>query len=171
MKITHLPLTREELYYKMEFAEVGAEIGVLRGSNAKNILKAIPNLKLYLIDPWGSRNPKMENYPEMIGKRLVDYHVHICTGYSLDIVDAFDDGQLDFVYIDGDHRFDGVMMDLISWAPKVKPGGWIMGHDYHVTPKIEVVHALDVYTKNHSVKELFVTTEKYPTWYWVQPWT
>jgi hypothetical protein len=39
-------------------------------------------------------------------------------------------GSLDFVYIDGNHRFEQVVADLAAWAPKVRPGGIVAGHDY-----------------------------------------
>lgn len=43
---------------------------------------------------------------------------------------TFEDGSLDFVYIDADHSFEGVIQDITSWLPKMKPGGVLAGHDY-----------------------------------------
>lgn len=40
------------------------------------------------------------------------------------------DLSLDFVYIDARHDFESVYNDLLTWTPKVKPGGIIAGHDY-----------------------------------------
>ena len=40
------------------------------------------------------------------------------------------DGSLDFVFIDADHTYPAVVADIAAWWPKVKPGGWIGGHDY-----------------------------------------
>ncbi len=40
------------------------------------------------------------------------------------------DSSLDFVYIDGDHTYEGVTDDIRLWLSKVKPGGMIGGHDY-----------------------------------------
>jgi hypothetical protein len=37
---------------------------------------------------------------------------------------------LDFIYIDANHAYDFVKEDIECWYPKVKPGGWVMGHDY-----------------------------------------
>lgn len=39
--------------------------------------------------------------------------------------------SLDFVYIDGDHTFEGAQKDLQSWAPKVKAGGVVCGDDFN----------------------------------------
>jgi hypothetical protein len=40
------------------------------------------------------------------------------------------DEYLDFVYIDGDHKYEEVKRDIECWFPKVKKGGCIGGHDY-----------------------------------------
>jgi hypothetical protein len=45
-------------------------------------------------------------------------------------VDKFENESLDLVYIDGDHRFECVMIDILLWLPKIKIGGYICGHDY-----------------------------------------
>jgi Methyltransferase domain len=48
----------------------------------------------------------------------------------------------DLVYIDGNHNYMHVVDDIMNWMPKVKPGGWISGHDYHYTQP-EVILAVD----------------------------
>ena len=40
------------------------------------------------------------------------------------------DWSCDIVFLDGDHSRDGVAADLEAWEIKVKPGGFIGGHDY-----------------------------------------
>ena len=42
----------------------------------------------------------------------------------------FDDGELHAVFIDGRHDLDALTADIRAWAPKVKPGGWLAGHDH-----------------------------------------
>jgi predicted O-methyltransferase YrrM len=37
---------------------------------------------------------------------------------------------IDYLYIDADHSYDGVVADLYSWVPFVKPGGLLLGDDY-----------------------------------------
>jgi SAM-dependent methyltransferase len=42
----------------------------------------------------------------------------------------FEDGSLDFVYLDASHDYASVRSDLLSWYRKVRPGGIMAGHDY-----------------------------------------
>ena len=46
-----------------------------------------------------------------------------------DAAKVVDDASLDFVFIDADHSAEGVLRDIEDWEPKVKPGGYVMGHD------------------------------------------
>jgi hypothetical protein len=41
------------------------------------------------------------------------------------------DGWADFVFIDAAHSYEAVRDDIADWLPKVAPGGWFGGHDYH----------------------------------------
>jgi predicted O-methyltransferase YrrM len=41
----------------------------------------------------------------------------------------FDGGQIDFLFIDGDHTYEGVKKDWEMYSPLVRPGGLIVFHD------------------------------------------
>jgi SAM-dependent methyltransferase len=41
------------------------------------------------------------------------------------------DGWADFVFIDAGHSYGAVKADIDAWLPKVRPGGWLGGHDHH----------------------------------------
>jgi hypothetical protein len=77
--------------------------------------------------------------------------------------------SLDFVYIDGDHSFDAVMLDLILWSKKVRKGGLVGGHDYYRFRNAGVVPAVDCYTREHNIHQWFITDEKLPSFFWVKP--
>lgn len=87
---------------------------------------------------------------------------------SMDAARLIEDDSLDFCYIDGDHRFDAVMMDLIGWARKVRPGGIVAGHDYYRFREAGIVPAVDVYTQQHGITRWFLTDEKNATFFWVR---
>jgi predicted O-methyltransferase YrrM len=42
------------------------------------------------------------------------------------------DGQVDLMFIDGDHSYEGCSNDVINYVPKVlRPGGYFILHDYY----------------------------------------
>lgn len=44
----------------------------------------------------------------------------------------FKDNSIDFLYIDGDHQYDCVKNDIITYLTKIKYNGIISGHDYTI---------------------------------------
>src|SRR4051812_28921029 len=50
---------------------------------------------------------------------------------SKDAAELFEDGSLEFVFLDAEHVYEDVLDDLKTWWPKVKPGGIIAGHDFN----------------------------------------
>jgi hypothetical protein len=50
---------------------------------------------------------------------------------TLAAADLVDDGWADFVFIDAAHSYSAVKSDIERWQPKVRPGGWLGGHDYN----------------------------------------
>jgi len=50
--------------------------------------------------------------------------------YSYKAAATFPDGFFDFLYLDSNHTYEFVLSDLLDIAPKVKPDGLILGHDY-----------------------------------------
>jgi cephalosporin hydroxylase len=50
---------------------------------------------------------------------------------SVSAARMFDDCSLAWVHIDARHDYESVLADIAAWAPKVAPGGWLSGDDYH----------------------------------------
>ena len=50
--------------------------------------------------------------------------------YSYNVIDEFKDNSIDFVYIDGNHSYEDTKKDIELYLPKIKPNGYIAGHDY-----------------------------------------
>jgi predicted O-methyltransferase YrrM len=143
----------------------GAEIGVDSGRFSEVLFAGIPGLCLIGVDPW-ERNPLKEEQARSRLAKQSGWSPFKAT--SLEAAREIADGSLDFVYIDGDHRFDFVMLDLILWAPKVRVGGVIAGHDYYRFRNAGVVPAVDAYTQAHRVHEWFLTDEKEASFFWVK---
>ena len=61
---------------------------------------------------------------------------------SLEAAKLFEDESLDFVYLDGNHRYHAVRSDLKAWVRRVRPGGLIGGHDYANADHLDVMKAV-----------------------------
>ncbi len=101
---------------------VGVEIGVLKGDNAKLILKELDIDVLHLIDPTLSEDLPHSFFQKYYYK-IVDHPVK--SKYAVNSIP----NELDFVYIDGDHSYEAVSKDITLYYPKVRKGGVIGGHD------------------------------------------
>ena len=62
--------------------------------------------------------------------------------------------SLDFVFIDGDHTYEGARLDIDVWRHVIKPGGLLSGHDYSYETKSGkgVSRAVDEAVKAHGWK-------------------
>ena len=157
----------------------GVEIGTLRGDYAKEILARNPQCHLTCIDPWliydhskiteGMHHRNYDKTVKRLQPWLEEGRCDIIKRKSMEAVDMFDDESLDFVYIDGDHCFDAVAMDIIRWNAKVRPGGMIACHDYIPLRRGGVVQAVDAFTFCHNIRPWYVARELLSTAFWVKP--
>lgn len=162
-----------EVFFELGYNE-GVEIGVRRGGYSKKLLQANPNLHLTCIDPWSPyhfRYPKekQDALYEKTCRRLKNANATILRKYSMEALADFEDESLDFAFIDGNHKFDYVMMDIIEWSKKLKQYGIMAVHDYYHFGWAGVVQAVNAYTSSHHIDPWYVTKEREPTAVWVKP--
>jgi len=147
-------------YFRDQGFTVGAEIGVASGYYSAILCQKNPKLKLYCIDPWlkyydyrDFANPStFISMEDKAKKLLAQYNTTIIKKFSVDAVKEFKDGELDFVFIDGNHSYQYVKEDIEIWTPKVRIGGIVSGHDYYKTKSgnVGVIQAVDEYVKEHG---------------------
>jgi predicted O-methyltransferase YrrM len=115
---------------------VMAEIGCFRGVSTSVFAQYVKTV--YAIDPWKYR-PEYIDLPkdwldaaEGLFDKVVERYPNIIKrkGLSVEMAPEFADESLDAVYIDADHREAPFKADLAAWTPKVRKGGYVMGHDY-----------------------------------------
>ena len=116
-----------------------AEIGVCYGVLSESILSNNPDCKLYCVDPYISYSEYEDSCNNEVGDKLyneVKTRLHDKFGDRVKFVRKYSvegakevESDLDFVYIDGNHKYSYVMDDLRSWYPKVKEGGIIIMDD------------------------------------------
>lgn len=151
-----LLLNRAQLLQKMKKNSVVAEIGVDEGFFSQEIHNVVKPVKLHLVDIWGSdrfHEGKYQGVKAYFEKELEEGEVQIHRKLSTKAVHDFQNDYFDWIYIDTDHSYETTRDELRLYAPKVKEGGIIAGHDYvkgnwistYRYGVIEAVHEFCVY--------------------------
>lgn len=138
------------------------EVGVWKGhsiSYLANLLKNVENVSLFAVDLFensykysdkdSSANKDLRKQIPLIydiyNKNLENDGVRDMItdlkGYSWEAAKKVDDLSVDVVFIDADHTYESVKKDITAWAPKVRNGGILAGHDYR--PGNPVAKAVD----------------------------
>lgn len=165
--------TRIDLLKKMPVGGICAEIGVFGGVFSRQILSVTKPKELHLIDPWehqdtGHFSKADENLSQLEFDRM--YQNLLATmpeaifhrDYSYRVVNDFEDGFFDWIYIDGCHWYDEVKRDLTDWYPKVRVDGWICGHDYQIENDKQgsgVLRAVNELINDGLVKMVYIDSE------------
>lgn len=154
---------------------VGVEVGVDRGVFSKILLSKNPK-KLYLVDAWktikgtdhttGAEQSTHEAKYKSVSEMFSDEPcVEIIRSWSEDAAKQFDDGSLDWVYIDARHDYEGVTDDLRAWHTKVKESGFLWGDDYRTPdqkhkPRMQVRQAVTDFVNTTDWQFVGLTTEE-----------
>lgn len=127
----------------------GVEVGVFRGVLSGYLLRS-GVARLFMVDNWlpaaeqprhyratkdycaglsaseaASNRALARTVAERYPKRSV-----VLEMASVAAAAKINDASMDFVFLDADHSYEGLKADIAAWLPKVKPDGWICGHDY-----------------------------------------
>lgn len=159
---------------------VGAEIGVWQGRSTKMFLQRNLK-HLHLVDPWNkdwtdildkdALNKVLEKYSKIVGSnKLSDWddfydkvHSDVVKEYgklenvtihrqkSVEWMQEYSGEKLDWIYIDGDHSYEGCLADLETALTIMKPNGIIFADDYK-NSKQGVQRAVDDFVKKHGFK-------------------
>ena len=163
---------------------VGCEIGVHKGHFSRRILYIVEPQRLHLIDPWkfevesvydkslyGCKrgvsqehlNHRCNNVKKWFSDEILCGQVIVHRGYSHQMWKHFEDEYFDWVYIDGNHLYEFVKMDLEFFYKKVKIGGLIAGDDYETKDWWDngVKRAVDEFISQYSVEVLLVKHNQY----------
>lgn len=172
--------TKQEMYLKIPKGGVGAEIGVCKGLNAMHLWQILKPSKMYLCDIWLA----------CMTKKRTNDNTDVWEGNHQDLVESFfqeeidsgkvvtsreyggnflfelEDSGLDWIYLDANHKYDAVSIELELAVRKVKKGGFIMGHDYMTNTlvwKTGVIRAVNERIQNGDMKMEAITMERFPS--------
>lgn len=147
-------MSEEELSWLAETgskSRFAVEIGTYLGRSARAIAENMVFEGAYLlcVDSFSGGEgteheaEKWKNIRSECWKNLSDLpatRVTILNRTSLEASENWDEfvniGDLDFVFIDGDHSYKAVRQDIEQWFPKLCDGGILSGHDYDVWPGV-----------------------------------
>lgn len=130
------------------FVEVGSWKGRSSAYMAVEILNSGKKIKFDCIDTFQGSSEHLDPnspfynedllkdddwlYKEFLNNtKSVKEFINPIIGISWDKASSYEDGSLDFVFLDAAHDYESVKKDIISWLPKVKKGGVLSGHDMH----------------------------------------
>jgi Methyltransferase domain len=125
------------------FVEVGSWMGASAAYMGVEIANSGKKIAFDCVDEWTDYVVDglfMKKLPEKPGDFVynlfkentacVQNYVNPIRLTSGEAVYMYSNESLDFVFIDANHVYEAVMMDIDSWKRKIKPGGYIAGHDY-----------------------------------------
>lgn len=138
MKEGELELLRR-LAAGMPEAATVVEIGSWKGRSTLAIadgLATVAGARLVAVDTFGGRlgfddvAQQTETRSEFNRNTAGIPFLEVLEAESLAAADRFADATLDWVFIDALHDYASVKADVSAWAPKLKVGGLLSGHDF-----------------------------------------
>ncbi|HEY0321721.1 MAG TPA: class I SAM-dependent methyltransferase [Pyrinomonadaceae bacterium] len=113
--------------------EVALEIGSYMGVSARVIARELaPGGKLYCVDPWeihhGRENPCWTICKRELRRNTLLDRVEFLHGFSYEMESAMPVG-CDFIFVDGDHTYEGLERDWAIVMRRLSPGGILCLHD------------------------------------------
>ena len=139
------------------WVEVGAWQGKSVAYCAVELINKEKFGKFYAVDSWDG-GVELQDYKIVrIGKlketflenmKPLGNKIEPIQSISWEAADYFENGSIDFCYIDAGHTYDCVSKDLKAWYPKVKEGSYFGGDDY----SYEVKQAVDEFAKERDLK-------------------
>ncbi len=136
----------KELPDESKIVEVGCWKGKSVAYLAVEIINSNKKIKIDAVDTWdGTLNEEYHQQDTYVrDNKLYDLFLsniepvkNVVNPIRMDSVSAaelYEDESLDVVFIDAAHDYENVRNDVLAWYPKVKPNGYIAGHDYYHPP-------------------------------------
>jgi predicted O-methyltransferase YrrM len=105
------------------------EIGVFDGETTAE-MASVTNNPIYAIDPiiTDSMIDIIGNVDSILKHMSKHPNIVFICDYSYNVIFKFKN-KFDFIFIDGDHSYDGVRRDYEMWLPFLEYGGYIAFHD------------------------------------------
>lgn len=181
-------MTRANFVACLPRGGIGIEIGVAEGEFSSVLLDRVAPFELHLVDPWVhqdrpdympdknnvddiTQESRFEGVTRKFETEIAAGRVHVHRGFSKDILPGFDHESFDWAYVDAMHTREAVLEDLRLVWPKVKPEGFLLGHDLTNGPQARaqgfgVVEGVQDFIEESGAQLIAVTMtfETYPSY-------
>ncbi|MHA1342374.1 MAG: class I SAM-dependent methyltransferase [Promethearchaeota archaeon] len=139
---------------KSTIVEIGCWKGRSTACMGVEIINSEKNIDFYAVDAWQyipTTEQPVENqdmfddvYIEFLQNiEPIEGNVKVIKETSIEASKKFNDGSIDFIFIDASHHYEDVKNDIQAWLPKLKRDGVIAGHDYFTSVHPGVKKAVD----------------------------
>ena len=152
------------------------EIGCWEGDFSESLVESFPESKLVLVDPWksseknstgwyGSENVNDEKmnqiYHSVCNKFKDNKNVTVHRGTVISFYESNLQSTMDIVYVDGDHSYEGVLLDLVYADKFTNINSIIALDDYSRNAwwKDDVIKALNSFLGMNASKYQFLTRQ------------
>jgi len=134
-----------------------AEVGIWKCDYSKKILRDTEPKKLHLIDIDAAA---INCANGAFGREIASGQVSVHLGDSAAVIESMPERYFDWIYIDGDHSYEGVKRDLAAALPKLKQRGLLAMNDYIYFEssgfsKYGVVEAVNEFCIEHDFELLY----------------
>lgn len=132
-----------------KFVEIGCFLGKSTSYMGVEIINSEKKIYFDVVDLFGTeiddvlktgiennKKDKKETFYEIFTRNIAPVVAVVKNAHkmcSYEAADLYENNSLDFVFIDASHDYENVKKDIEAWLPKIKFGGTIGGHDYHIT--------------------------------------
>ena len=134
-----------EAHHLSHFVEVGSWKGKSAAFMCVEIANSGKIIRFDCVDTWQGSDEHQaggafEDHDCVNGELLTRFQENMApvTGRFNTIIESsvqaaqrYANCSLDFVFIDADHSYPAMIQDITAWLPKIKPGGYLAGHDYY----------------------------------------
>lgn len=159
-------LYREELPALQELAQSlphnpkVVNIGAGAGTSGLALLESRPDLLLTTIDITKESSPFgcLEAELTVAQQHGLDDRLYQIHGRSQDVALSWN-AEVDMVFVDGDHSYEGAVQDITRWMRHLKPGGIMAVHDYNkqlLAPEADGPHPMPWIGVNEAVDILLI---------------
>lgn len=164
----------DETWKRIPEGSIGAELGVWKGDSSEKFLRRAKHV--HLVDAWapevfegsnefGGYDAYLKRYSELTGEATTEGFIRYYNKIHESVVNRFQSKpvtihrmstakwfdnfteELDWIYVDASHSYEGCLYDLTRALERLKPGGILFGDDYS-DKKPGVKKAVDQFIKN-----------------------